>query len=128
MPPNQQRHESGLGSPNAPSTATGAAVRITNNVPTVQTIDLIIGAVSDQFQAQQLHVQCEIQEQAQAMNARFAALAKQMQQLISTTTITTTVCNNLPTPRPPPATSWFHSQELRDIYITNDTFLETERA
>uniref|UniRef100_A0A915K309 Uncharacterized protein n=1 Tax=Romanomermis culicivorax TaxID=13658 RepID=A0A915K309_ROMCU len=33
-----------------------AAVRITNNVPTVQTIDQIIGTISDQFQAQQLWV------------------------------------------------------------------------
>uniref|UniRef100_A0A915KAS0 Uncharacterized protein n=1 Tax=Romanomermis culicivorax TaxID=13658 RepID=A0A915KAS0_ROMCU len=40
-----------------------AAPRITNNVPTVQTIDQIIGAISDQFQAQQQSVQPEIQEQ-----------------------------------------------------------------
>uniref|UniRef100_A0A915K4Q5 Uncharacterized protein n=1 Tax=Romanomermis culicivorax TaxID=13658 RepID=A0A915K4Q5_ROMCU len=40
-----------------------AAVRITNNVPTVQTIDQIIGAIFDQFQAQQLRVQRKIQEQ-----------------------------------------------------------------
>uniref|UniRef100_A0A915K4T3 Uncharacterized protein n=1 Tax=Romanomermis culicivorax TaxID=13658 RepID=A0A915K4T3_ROMCU len=60
-----------------------AAARITNNVPTVQTIDQIIGAISDQFQAQQLHVQREIQEQTKATNARFAALAEQMQQLTS---------------------------------------------
>uniref|UniRef100_A0A915IF34 Uncharacterized protein n=1 Tax=Romanomermis culicivorax TaxID=13658 RepID=A0A915IF34_ROMCU len=52
-----------------------AAALITNNVPTVQTIDQIICAVSDQFQAQQLHVQREIQEQAKSTNARFAALA-----------------------------------------------------
>uniref|UniRef100_A0A915I0B8 Uncharacterized protein n=1 Tax=Romanomermis culicivorax TaxID=13658 RepID=A0A915I0B8_ROMCU len=32
-----------------------AAARITNNVPTVQTMDQIISAVSDTFQAQQLH-------------------------------------------------------------------------
>uniref|UniRef100_A0A915L418 Uncharacterized protein n=1 Tax=Romanomermis culicivorax TaxID=13658 RepID=A0A915L418_ROMCU len=43
-----------------------AAAQITNNVPTVQTIDLIIGAVSDQFQAQQLRVQREIQEQGKS--------------------------------------------------------------
>uniref|UniRef100_A0A915JR19 Uncharacterized protein n=1 Tax=Romanomermis culicivorax TaxID=13658 RepID=A0A915JR19_ROMCU len=39
-----------------------AAVQITNNIPTVQTIDQIIDTISDQFQAQQLHVQQEIQE------------------------------------------------------------------
>uniref|UniRef100_A0A915I450 Uncharacterized protein n=1 Tax=Romanomermis culicivorax TaxID=13658 RepID=A0A915I450_ROMCU len=65
------------------------AVRITNNVPTVQTINQIIGAISDQFQAQQLGVQHETQKQIQTRNARFAALAKQMQQLISTTTVAT---------------------------------------
>uniref|UniRef100_A0A915JEW6 Uncharacterized protein n=1 Tax=Romanomermis culicivorax TaxID=13658 RepID=A0A915JEW6_ROMCU len=57
-----------------------AAARITNNVPTVQTIDQIIGAISDQFQAQQLGVQLEIQEQVKSANACFAALAEQMQQ------------------------------------------------
>uniref|UniRef100_A0A915HTI3 Uncharacterized protein n=1 Tax=Romanomermis culicivorax TaxID=13658 RepID=A0A915HTI3_ROMCU len=77
-----------------------AAARITNNVPTVETIDQIIGAVSDQFQAQQLHVQREIQEQTKATNVRFATLAEQMQQLISTTTPTTNL-RNPPTPRPP---------------------------
>uniref|UniRef100_A0A915KMX9 Uncharacterized protein n=1 Tax=Romanomermis culicivorax TaxID=13658 RepID=A0A915KMX9_ROMCU len=39
-----------------------ATAQITNNVPTVQTIDQIIGTVSDRFQAQQLCVQREIQE------------------------------------------------------------------
>uniref|UniRef100_A0A915JI87 Uncharacterized protein n=1 Tax=Romanomermis culicivorax TaxID=13658 RepID=A0A915JI87_ROMCU len=34
-----------------------AAAQITNNVPTVQTIDQNIGAISDQFQAQQLCIQ-----------------------------------------------------------------------
>uniref|UniRef100_A0A915HLI2 Uncharacterized protein n=1 Tax=Romanomermis culicivorax TaxID=13658 RepID=A0A915HLI2_ROMCU len=43
--------------------------RITNNVPTVQTIDQIIGAVSDQFQAQQLRVQHEIQEEEEASHS-----------------------------------------------------------
>uniref|UniRef100_A0A915JFY6 Uncharacterized protein n=1 Tax=Romanomermis culicivorax TaxID=13658 RepID=A0A915JFY6_ROMCU len=46
----------------------------TNNVQTVQTIDLIMDALSNQFQAQQLRVQREIQEQAQSTNMRFAAL------------------------------------------------------
>uniref|UniRef100_A0A915L2E0 Uncharacterized protein n=1 Tax=Romanomermis culicivorax TaxID=13658 RepID=A0A915L2E0_ROMCU len=50
-----------------------AAARITNNVPMVQTIDQIIRTVSDQFQAQQLCVQCKIQEQTKATNAGFAA-------------------------------------------------------
>uniref|UniRef100_A0A915ING0 Uncharacterized protein n=1 Tax=Romanomermis culicivorax TaxID=13658 RepID=A0A915ING0_ROMCU len=53
-----------------------AAARITNKVPTVQTINQIIGALSDQFQAQQLGIQCKIQEQAQATNARFVTLAE----------------------------------------------------
>uniref|UniRef100_A0A915INA4 Uncharacterized protein n=1 Tax=Romanomermis culicivorax TaxID=13658 RepID=A0A915INA4_ROMCU len=39
-----------------------------NNVPTVQTIDQFISAVSDQFQAQQLRLQLEIQEQVKSMN------------------------------------------------------------
>uniref|UniRef100_A0A915HXA6 Reverse transcriptase domain-containing protein n=1 Tax=Romanomermis culicivorax TaxID=13658 RepID=A0A915HXA6_ROMCU len=105
-----------------------AAARITNNVPTIQTTDQIIGALSDQFQAQQLDIQGKIQEQIQAMKAHFSALAEQMQQLISTTTTVAAAGNNPPTPRPPPATSQFHSQERRDIYITNDTFWETELA
>uniref|UniRef100_A0A915IN44 Uncharacterized protein n=1 Tax=Romanomermis culicivorax TaxID=13658 RepID=A0A915IN44_ROMCU len=46
-----------------------AAERITNNVPMVQTIDQFIGAVSDQFQAQQIRIQREIQEQTKATNA-----------------------------------------------------------
>uniref|UniRef100_A0A915KKW3 Uncharacterized protein n=1 Tax=Romanomermis culicivorax TaxID=13658 RepID=A0A915KKW3_ROMCU len=66
-----------------------AAARITNNVPMVQTIDQIICAVSNQFQAQQLRVQHKIQEQAKATKAHFAALAEQMQQLVSTTAAAT---------------------------------------
>uniref|UniRef100_A0A915IGD7 Uncharacterized protein n=1 Tax=Romanomermis culicivorax TaxID=13658 RepID=A0A915IGD7_ROMCU len=45
------------------------AARITNNVLTVQTMDQIIGAISNQLQAQQLQVQCEIKEQAQVTKA-----------------------------------------------------------
>uniref|UniRef100_A0A915I5S8 Uncharacterized protein n=1 Tax=Romanomermis culicivorax TaxID=13658 RepID=A0A915I5S8_ROMCU len=104
-----------------------AAAQITNNVPTVQTIDQIIGAVSDQFQAQQLRVQCEIQEQVQSTNTRFATLAEQMQQLISTTT-TTAAAHNPPTPRPLPVTSQFQGEERRNIYIPNETLRETDRA
>uniref|UniRef100_A0A915KHW1 Uncharacterized protein n=1 Tax=Romanomermis culicivorax TaxID=13658 RepID=A0A915KHW1_ROMCU len=104
-----------------------AAARITNNVPTVQTIDQIIGAISDQFQAQQLRVQPEIQEQTKATNARFATLAEQMQQLISTTAAATNV-RNPPTPRPPPVSSRFHGEETRDIYIPNETLRDTELA
>uniref|UniRef100_A0A915IRA2 Uncharacterized protein n=1 Tax=Romanomermis culicivorax TaxID=13658 RepID=A0A915IRA2_ROMCU len=95
-------------------------------MPTVQTIDQIIGAISDQFQAQELGVQWEIQKQVQTMNAQFVTLAEQMQQLISTTTAATTVGNNPPTPRPLPVTSRFHGKEWHYIYITNDTFQETE--
>uniref|UniRef100_A0A915HF02 Uncharacterized protein n=1 Tax=Romanomermis culicivorax TaxID=13658 RepID=A0A915HF02_ROMCU len=102
--------------------------RITNNIPTVQTIDQIIGAVSDQFQAQQLRVQREIQEQVQSINARFTALAEQMQQLISTTTLPPAVAHNPPTPRPPLVTSPFHGEEPGDIYIPNETLCETEPA
>uniref|UniRef100_A0A915I6U3 Uncharacterized protein n=1 Tax=Romanomermis culicivorax TaxID=13658 RepID=A0A915I6U3_ROMCU len=76
-----------------------ATARITNNIPTVQTINQIIGTISNQFQAQQLCVQGEIQEQVQSTNAPFTALAEQMQQLISTTTAAT-VARNPPTPRP----------------------------
>uniref|UniRef100_A0A915I0A2 Uncharacterized protein n=1 Tax=Romanomermis culicivorax TaxID=13658 RepID=A0A915I0A2_ROMCU len=104
-----------------------AMARITNNVPTVQTIDQIIGAVSDQFQAQQLCLQCEIQEQVQSINARFAALAEQMQQLISTTTLGA-VAHNPPTPRPLLVTSLLHSEKHGDIYIPNETLRETEPA
>uniref|UniRef100_A0A915KFP7 Uncharacterized protein n=1 Tax=Romanomermis culicivorax TaxID=13658 RepID=A0A915KFP7_ROMCU len=75
--------------------STGAA-RITNNIPTAQTIDQIMSAISDQFQAQQLRVQREIQEQAKATNTRFAALPEQMQQLILTTAATTNA-HNTPT-------------------------------
>uniref|UniRef100_A0A915HHV2 Uncharacterized protein n=1 Tax=Romanomermis culicivorax TaxID=13658 RepID=A0A915HHV2_ROMCU len=105
-----------------------AASRITNNVSTTQTINQIIGPVSNQFQAQQLPVQCEIQEQVQTMNAHFAALAEQMQQLISASTATAVACTNLPMPRKSPATSQFHGEEQRDIYIPNDTFRKTELA
>uniref|UniRef100_A0A915K370 Uncharacterized protein n=1 Tax=Romanomermis culicivorax TaxID=13658 RepID=A0A915K370_ROMCU len=84
-----------------------AAARITNNVPTIQTIDQIIGAISDQYQAQQIHVQCKIQEQAKSTNACFTALAEQLQKLISTTTAAA-AARNPPTPRPPLVTSWFH--------------------
>uniref|UniRef100_A0A915L9V4 Uncharacterized protein n=1 Tax=Romanomermis culicivorax TaxID=13658 RepID=A0A915L9V4_ROMCU len=76
-----------------------AAAHITTNVPTIQMIDQIISAISDQFQAQQLRVQREIQEQTKATNVRFAALAEQMQQLISMTAAATNGCNP-PTPRP----------------------------
>uniref|UniRef100_A0A915HZS2 Uncharacterized protein n=1 Tax=Romanomermis culicivorax TaxID=13658 RepID=A0A915HZS2_ROMCU len=103
------------------------AMRITNNAPTVQTLNQIIGAISDQFQAQQLCIQHEIHEQAQATNTQFTALAKQMQQLISTMT-TTPAGNNPPTPRPLPRNSWFYCEEPPDIYITKDTFRETELA
>uniref|UniRef100_A0A915IER2 Uncharacterized protein n=1 Tax=Romanomermis culicivorax TaxID=13658 RepID=A0A915IER2_ROMCU len=48
-----------------------------------------------------------------------------MQQLISTTTVAVT-SNNWPTPRPPPVTSRFHSEEPCDIYIPNETLGETE--
>uniref|UniRef100_A0A915IG83 Uncharacterized protein n=1 Tax=Romanomermis culicivorax TaxID=13658 RepID=A0A915IG83_ROMCU len=82
-----------------------AAAQITNNVPMVQTIHQIISAVSDQFQAQQLHVQREIPEQVQATNACFTALVEQMQPLISTTTTSAIACNNLLTSRPPLVTS-----------------------
>uniref|UniRef100_A0A915HWW2 Uncharacterized protein n=1 Tax=Romanomermis culicivorax TaxID=13658 RepID=A0A915HWW2_ROMCU len=102
-----------------------AAAQITNNVPTVQTIDQIIGAISDQFQAQQLRVQREIQEQAKSTNGRFAALAEQLQHLISTTTAAA-AARNPSTPRPPLVTSRFHSEERRDIYIPNETLHETE--
>uniref|UniRef100_A0A915J5G4 Uncharacterized protein n=1 Tax=Romanomermis culicivorax TaxID=13658 RepID=A0A915J5G4_ROMCU len=105
-----------------------AVASITNNVPTVQTIDQIIGAVSYQFQARQLCVQCEIQEQAQATNSCFAALAEQTQQLISSTAAAAAACNNMPRPRPPPATSQLHDEERPDIYITIDTFWETKPA
>uniref|UniRef100_A0A915JII0 Uncharacterized protein n=1 Tax=Romanomermis culicivorax TaxID=13658 RepID=A0A915JII0_ROMCU len=87
-----------------------AAACITNNVPTVQTIDQIIGPISDQFQAQQLHVQRKIQEQTKATNASFTALAEQMQQLISTTAAATNT-HNPPTPRPLRVSSQFHSEE-----------------
>uniref|UniRef100_A0A915K7U5 Uncharacterized protein n=1 Tax=Romanomermis culicivorax TaxID=13658 RepID=A0A915K7U5_ROMCU len=104
-----------------------AATQITNNVPTVQTIDQTISTVSDQFLAQQLRVQREIQEQVKSTNACFAALAEQMQQLITTIAAAATACNP-PTPRPPPVTSWFHGTETCDIYIPNETLRETELA
>uniref|UniRef100_A0A915JX44 Uncharacterized protein n=1 Tax=Romanomermis culicivorax TaxID=13658 RepID=A0A915JX44_ROMCU len=89
--------------------------------------DQIIGAVSDLPQDQQLRVQCKIQEQAKATNERFAALAEQMQQLILTTAAATNA-HNPATPRPPPVSSWFHSEETQDIYIPNKTLSETEPA
>uniref|UniRef100_A0A915IZB5 Uncharacterized protein n=1 Tax=Romanomermis culicivorax TaxID=13658 RepID=A0A915IZB5_ROMCU len=94
----------------------------------IQTIHLIISTISYQFQAQQLSVQCEILEQGQATNVCFATLTHQMQQLISTTTAAATVPNNPPTPRPPLVTSWFHSEEQRDIHLPNETLHETEPA
>uniref|UniRef100_A0A915KSZ5 Uncharacterized protein n=1 Tax=Romanomermis culicivorax TaxID=13658 RepID=A0A915KSZ5_ROMCU len=87
-----------------------AAAHITNNVPMVQTIDQIIGAVSDQLKAQQLRFQREIQEQAKATNERFATLAEQMQQLILTTVAATNALT-LATPRPPWVSSRFHGEE-----------------
>uniref|UniRef100_A0A915J3M4 Uncharacterized protein n=1 Tax=Romanomermis culicivorax TaxID=13658 RepID=A0A915J3M4_ROMCU len=90
------------------------AARITNNVSTIQTIDQIVSAISDQLQAQQLQVQCKIKEKAQITNARFTALAEQMQKLISTTTAVTTD-NNPPTPRPPPASFRFPCKDMHDI-------------
>uniref|UniRef100_A0A915I4Z8 Uncharacterized protein n=1 Tax=Romanomermis culicivorax TaxID=13658 RepID=A0A915I4Z8_ROMCU len=90
-------------------------------------MDQIIGTVSNQFQAQQSCLQREIQEQVQSTNAHFAALAQQMQQLISTTTAAA-VEPNPPTPRPPPVSSQFHCEEMRDIYIPNETLPETEQA
>uniref|UniRef100_A0A915I444 Uncharacterized protein n=1 Tax=Romanomermis culicivorax TaxID=13658 RepID=A0A915I444_ROMCU len=80
------------------------------------------------IRTQQLGVQCEIQEQVQSMNMPFAALAEQVQQLISTTIASAVAHNNPITPRPLPATSSFHREEPHDIYITNDTFRETEPA
>uniref|UniRef100_A0A915J4B2 Uncharacterized protein n=1 Tax=Romanomermis culicivorax TaxID=13658 RepID=A0A915J4B2_ROMCU len=74
-------------------------------------IDQIIGVISNQFQAQQLRAQRQIQEQAKATKARFATLEEQMQQLISTTAAATNACN-LPTPRPPPVSSGFHGEEM----------------
>uniref|UniRef100_A0A915J0V4 Uncharacterized protein n=1 Tax=Romanomermis culicivorax TaxID=13658 RepID=A0A915J0V4_ROMCU len=76
---------------------------------------------------QQLRVQGEIQEQVQSTNPCFAALAEQMQQLISTTTATA-AAHNSPTPRPPPVTTWFQGPETRNIYIPNKTLYETEPA
>uniref|UniRef100_A0A915J6H4 Uncharacterized protein n=1 Tax=Romanomermis culicivorax TaxID=13658 RepID=A0A915J6H4_ROMCU len=101
--------------------------QITNNVPTVQTMDQIIGIVAHQFQTQQQHVQQEIQEQVQFTNAGFTALAGQMQQLMSTTT-TTAVAHNPPTPRAPLVTSRFHGEEPCNIYIPNEALCETEPA
>uniref|UniRef100_A0A915IDL5 Uncharacterized protein n=1 Tax=Romanomermis culicivorax TaxID=13658 RepID=A0A915IDL5_ROMCU len=68
-----------------------------------------------------------IQEQVQSTNARSAALAEQMQQLISTTTATA-VAHNPPIPRLPLVTSWFHGKEMCDVYIINKTLSETELA
>uniref|UniRef100_A0A915IS43 Uncharacterized protein n=1 Tax=Romanomermis culicivorax TaxID=13658 RepID=A0A915IS43_ROMCU len=102
-----------------------AAAQITNHVPTVKTIDQIIILISDQFQAQQLCIQREIQEQVQSINACFTTLAEQMQQLISTTTAAA-VARNVPTPRPLPVTSQFHGEEMCDIYIPIETLCEIE--
>uniref|UniRef100_A0A915JUY6 Uncharacterized protein n=1 Tax=Romanomermis culicivorax TaxID=13658 RepID=A0A915JUY6_ROMCU len=104
------------------------AARITNNVLTVQTIDQTIGAISHQFQAQQLCVQQEIQEKVQTTNVHFAALAEQMQQLFSTTTAAAVAHNNPLTARKPPATSHFHGEEPCDTFIPNNTFCETKPA
>uniref|UniRef100_A0A915HHC6 Phosphate transporter n=1 Tax=Romanomermis culicivorax TaxID=13658 RepID=A0A915HHC6_ROMCU len=101
--------------------------RHADNVPTVQTIDQIISAISDQFHAQKLRVQHEIQEQVKSTNARFAALVEQRQQLISTTTAAA-AAHNGPTPKPPRVTSQFHGEETRNIYIPNKTLRETELA
>uniref|UniRef100_A0A915JVM4 Uncharacterized protein n=1 Tax=Romanomermis culicivorax TaxID=13658 RepID=A0A915JVM4_ROMCU len=76
---------------------------------------------------QQLHVQREIQEQTKATKACFAALAEQMQQLISTTAVATNLPNP-PTPRQLLVSSRFHGEETRDIYIPNETLRETEPA
>uniref|UniRef100_A0A915IX33 Uncharacterized protein n=1 Tax=Romanomermis culicivorax TaxID=13658 RepID=A0A915IX33_ROMCU len=86
-----------------------------------------MSTVSDQFQAQQLRVQHQIEEQVQPTNMGFAALAEQMQQLISMTMAMAVACNP-PTPRPLPVTSRFHSEETCDIYIPNETLHETELA
>uniref|UniRef100_A0A915J9I4 Uncharacterized protein n=1 Tax=Romanomermis culicivorax TaxID=13658 RepID=A0A915J9I4_ROMCU len=51
-----------------------------------------------------------------------------MQQLILTTPAAPAVSNNLPMPWPPPVTSQFHCEEPCDVYITNDSFRETEPA
>uniref|UniRef100_A0A915IMC8 Uncharacterized protein n=1 Tax=Romanomermis culicivorax TaxID=13658 RepID=A0A915IMC8_ROMCU len=85
-PPLISRHFCTLEAHDAIDQLNTVAVRNTNNVPTVQTIDQIISAISDQFQAQQLGVQHEIQKQVQTRNVCFATLTEQMQQLISTTT------------------------------------------
>uniref|UniRef100_A0A915KFA0 Uncharacterized protein n=1 Tax=Romanomermis culicivorax TaxID=13658 RepID=A0A915KFA0_ROMCU len=77
--------------------------------------------------AQQLHVQCQIQEQTKATNTCFATLAEQKQQLILTTAAATNACNP-PTPRPPPVSSQFHREETQDIYIPNKTLHETKPA
>uniref|UniRef100_A0A915KY73 Uncharacterized protein n=1 Tax=Romanomermis culicivorax TaxID=13658 RepID=A0A915KY73_ROMCU len=96
-----------------------ATAHITNNALTVQTIDQIIGAVSDQFQAQKLRVQREIREQTKATNVRFAALAEQMQQLILTTNT-----RNPPTPRPPPVKPKAPSMDT----LYNNKFSRTARG
>uniref|UniRef100_A0A915IL54 Uncharacterized protein n=1 Tax=Romanomermis culicivorax TaxID=13658 RepID=A0A915IL54_ROMCU len=54
------------------------------------------------------------------MKVRFATLAKQMQQLISTATAAVIAPNNLPTPRPLQATSRFQREEPHDIYFPNE--------
>uniref|UniRef100_A0A915L715 Uncharacterized protein n=1 Tax=Romanomermis culicivorax TaxID=13658 RepID=A0A915L715_ROMCU len=77
--------------------------------------------------AQQLCVQHKIQEQVQSTSESFATLAKQMQQLISTSTAAA-IPFHPPTPRPRPVTSQFHEEEPCDIYIPNETLPETEPA
>uniref|UniRef100_A0A915HXL0 Uncharacterized protein n=1 Tax=Romanomermis culicivorax TaxID=13658 RepID=A0A915HXL0_ROMCU len=104
-----------------------ATARINNNVPTVQNIDQIIGAMSNQLQAQELQVQHRIKEQAQVPNTQFTTLADQMQQLILTTATVIAHTNPL-TSRPPYTSSRFHCEDTHDICITNDTFQETKQA
>uniref|UniRef100_A0A915HI08 Uncharacterized protein n=1 Tax=Romanomermis culicivorax TaxID=13658 RepID=A0A915HI08_ROMCU len=96
---------------NASDQLSTAATGITNNIPTVQTIDQIIGAISDQFQVQQLRVQRRIQEQAKSTNACFATLAEQMQQLVSITATTNTSSGTTP----PTTSRSAHSASLLEI-------------
>uniref|UniRef100_A0A915HU31 Uncharacterized protein n=1 Tax=Romanomermis culicivorax TaxID=13658 RepID=A0A915HU31_ROMCU len=88
----------------------------------------LLAPFPNKFQAQHLRVQCKIQEQVQATNACFAALAEQMQQLISTTAAAAVACTNRPTSQPPPVTSRFDGDEPHDIYIPYQTLRETELA
>uniref|UniRef100_A0A915JM70 Uncharacterized protein n=1 Tax=Romanomermis culicivorax TaxID=13658 RepID=A0A915JM70_ROMCU len=120
-------HNFQIEAPDALDQLSTTAAQITNNLPTVQTIDQIISTISNQFRAQQLRIQCEIQEQVKSTNMRFATLAEQMQQLIATTAAAA-AARNPPTPRLLLVTSWFHGEETRDIYIPNKTLRETEPA